>query len=219
MSAFDKFNSSMAASNKLIRMYSELRVYRGLGSRGALTSVNKDLLWILRSSVVASISALDAYIHTVLNEKIPQALSENNISTTLAAQISALIPIKNASSFQAAYPLIFSGDISQNLSTKLYEENLQFMSFQAPDKIIFAYEMINQPNIFDIIATTWPGPRTTGEEIKRKLANYVKRRNQIAHEGDHDNQGNIRPMQPKYANDCEGLIVNIATRLNNIVYP
>ncbi|GBQ60183.1 hypothetical protein AA0313_2330 [Acetobacter indonesiensis NRIC 0313] len=219
MSAFVKFQSSIAASDKLIKMYNELRLSRDLGKRGALTSTNKDLFWILRSSVVASISALDTYIHTVLNDQIPKLLSENNISEVLASEMSSLIPIKNASSFKAAYPLISSRDISQRLSIKLHEKTLQFMSFQAPEKIIFAYDMINQPDIFDKIAATWSGPKTTGEEIKRKLANYVKRRNQIAHEGDHDHQGNVRRIQPKYANECEDFIKNIVNRLNKIVYP
>jgi len=64
----------------------------------------------------------------------------------------------------------------------------------------------------------WQGPRTSADHIKRNLAGYAKRRNQIAHEGDRDSKGKPRPMQPAYANDCRIFVDGLTLRLNRVVY-
>ena len=199
-------------------MYVELRQARGLGKRGQLNADNQGLLWIPRSAVVAAISAMDAYIHAVLDERIPLALGQPNIPDTLADAMAELLPIKNGNGFKSAYPILSSGNTPAVLTARLRDKNLQFLSYQAPDKIIAAYSMIGKARVFDDVAALWPGPKTTSDEIKRRLANYVKRRNQIAHEGDYEAGGAVRQMQPAYANNCTDFIESLTLRLDRVVY-
>ena len=218
MTIYGDFQNSIAAADKLLAMYVELRRLRGLGQRGALSSENNDLLWLPRSAVVASLSALDAYVHSVVYDRLPHALRQTPIPQSLCDAMSSILSIKNAEGFRAAAPLIASADSFAELSRLLKEKTLVFVSYQAPEKIIAAYDLIGHNNIFDRVSAMWPGPATSADDIKRSLANYVKRRNQIAHEGDLEHGGNERPMQPVYARACKEFVVNLTARLDRVVY-
>ncbi len=218
MTAYRDFQHSIASARSLTVMYSELRRHRGLGERGRLTVDNEDLLWLPRSAVVASLSSLDAYVHAVLYERMPHALKSNPIPEALCVEMANILSIKNAASFREALSIISVPDVHAELTTRLKEKTLSFLSYQAPDKISAAYEMIGQPQIFVSVSSIWPGPRSTSNDIRRQLANYVKRRNQIAHEGDREVSGAVRHMQPNYANACTDFIENLVLRLNRVVY-
>ena len=199
-------------------MYSELRRHRGLAQRGRLTPANEDLLWLPRSAVVAALSSLDAYVHAVLDDRIPHALRSNPIPGALCDAMAGIVRIRNADSFRDAFPIISAANVPAELAKRLRDQSLSFLSFQAPEKILASYDMIGHPLIFNAVSAIWPGPRTTPDYIKRTLWKYVERRNQIAHEGDRDSHGAVRPMQPDYANDCASFIENLVLRLNRVVY-
>lgn len=218
MTAYAHFQHSIASAQKLVAMYKELRGHRQLGQRGRLTPQNEDLLWLPRSAVVASLSALDAYVHTVLKEQIPIALRGNPVPTPLCDALANIIPVKNGASFRDALPVMTAANVYVELSQRLHEKTLSFLSYQAPEKIVTGYELIGYPNIFESVSQLWPGPNTTPEDIKRTLANYVKRRNQIAHEGDREINGAVRHMQPVYANQCSEFVENLVSKLNRVVY-
>lgn len=218
MTALAHFQHSIAAAKKLTTMYTELRRHRGLGQRGRLTPANEDLLWLPRSAVVASLSSLDAYVHAVLQEKIPHALRSDPVPTPLCEAMATIIPIKSATNFKEMLPILSAPNVYLELTERLKEKTLSFLSYQAPEKIISGYELIGHQNIFDSVSAIWPGPRTTADDLKRSLANYVKRRNQIAHEGDREPSGNVRHMQPVYADNCADFIENLVSKLNRVVY-
>jgi hypothetical protein len=163
-------------------------------------------------------SALDAYIHSVLYEQIPIALRTNPVPQPLCDAMAVVLPIKNANGFKDALPLLSASDSLVQLCAKLREQSLGFLSYQAPDKIIAGYALIGRDRIFQDVADIWPGPRTSADDIKRHVAGYAKRRNQIAHEGDRDAKGKPRPMQPAYASECRMFIDGLASRLNRVVY-
>lgn len=218
MTAYAHFQHSIASAQQLVAMYRELRGHRQLGQRGRLTPQNEDLLWLPRSAVVASLSALDAYVHTVLKEQIPIALRGNPVPSPLCDALANIIPVKNGAGFREALPIITVANVYIELSQRLHEKTLSFVSYQAPEKIISGYELIGHPNIFESVSQLWPGPNTTAEDIKRILANYVRRRNQIAHEGDRETNGVVRHMQPAYAIQCAEFIANLVQKLNRVVY-
>ena len=218
MTAHRDFTNSISAADSLIAMYSELRRLRGLGQRGALSAANQDLLWLPRSAVVASLSALDAYVHAVINERVPHALRLSPIPQSLCEAMASIVPIKNAEGFRTAVPLLASTDSLAELTKQLKDRNLAYLSYQAPEKIIAGYDLIGESNIFERVSATWPGPSTSADDIKRYLANYVKRRNQIAHEGDLVAGGVSRLMQPVYAQGCAEFVSNLVSRLNRVVY-
>lgn len=66
MTALNQFTRNVDASVKLVAMYRQLRAFRKLGARGSLSLENQDLLWLPRSAVVAAISALDTYVHSIV---------------------------------------------------------------------------------------------------------------------------------------------------------
>jgi len=212
------FQHSIASARRLTDMYSELRRHRGLGRRGVLAPPNEDLLWLPRSAVVAALSSLDAYVHAVLYDRIPHALRGNPISDELCNAMANIVPIKSASSFRDALPVILAANVHAKLTARLRDQTLTFLSYQAPEKILAAYDMIGHPSIFDSVSRTWPGPRTSPDILKRRLANYVRRRNQIAHEGDRDKRRRVRHMRPEYANECASFVENLVLRLNRVVY-
>lgn len=220
MQALQQFHQNIDASSKLVAMYRELRNVRKLGARGRLDAGNQDLLWMPRSAVVASISALDTYVHSVVKAKLPDMFAiGRDVPESLAKQLSALLTVKDANTFRQAVPILQSHDTIGQLLRRLETNYLQFQSFQAPDKIIEAYRLIGFENIFEMVAQLWPGPNTKDEHLKRRLAGYVTRRNQIAHEGDLETTGQQRPMQPDYAIQCQEYVSNLVTRLNQVVYP
>ena len=194
-------------------MYSELR-----GQRGRLDEANEDLLWLPRSAVVAAISSLDEYVHAVLYDRIPHVLKGNPIPDALCEAMASTVPIKNAASFRDALSIISAANVHSELTTRLRDQTLSFITYQSPEKIRAAYDIIGCPFVFDSVSAIWPGPRTTAAYIRRLLANYVKRRNQIAHEGDRESSGAVRHMQPRYANKCADFVENLAWRLNRVVY-
>ncbi len=218
MSIYSQFQSSVAAADQLVSMYGELRKHRGLGARGRLDAGNTDLLWLPRSAVVACLSALDSYVHAVLYDRIPSVMRQHPVPEPLCDMLASVMPVKNGTSFSKVLPILRSHDSVAELGNRLKEETLSFLSYQAPEKIIAAYKLIGYPAIFDNVADIWPGPRTASDDIKRTLANYAKRRNQIAHEGDREAGGEPRPMQPKYASDCREFTVNLVSKLNRVVY-
>lgn len=218
MTAYIHFQHSIVSAQKLVAMYRELRSHRRLGQRGRLAPQNEDLLWLPRSAVVASLSALDAYVHTVLKEQIPIALRCNPVPISLCDALANIIPVKNGTGFREALPIITAANVLAELSQRLDEKLLSFVSYQAPEKIINGYGLIGHPNIFVSVSRLWPGPNTTEVDIKQTLANYVKRRNQIAHEGDRDANGAVRHMRPKYATDCAEFVESLAQKLNRVVY-
>lgn len=218
MTIHAQFLNNIAPADRYINMYRELRSSRGLGARGALNAANQDLLWLPRAAVVASISALDSYMHSMLYERIPLVLNAPNVPDALCEVLSGHISIKNAGGFRIALPLLKSHDTLGELFETLKSETLSFLSYQAPEKIIAGFALIGEARIFDRVSAMWPGPGTTEERIRRDLVGYVKRRNQIAHEADAETNGTSRPMQPEYALGCKDFVINLTSRLNRIAY-
>jgi hypothetical protein len=77
---------------------------------------------------------MDAYIHAVLEERIPLALAQPEIPDALANVMADLLPIKNGSGFKVAYPVLSATDTAAVLTAKLQNQTLQFLSYQAPEK-------------------------------------------------------------------------------------
>lgn len=218
MTAIEHFQSSITAADDLVAIYAELRRSRGLGRRGRLDADNLDLLSLPRAAVVASLSALDAYVHAVIYERIPEVLKHEHVPLPLCELMASALPIRNGQTFRDAVPLLAAQDSLLELCLRVKERTLAFISYQAPEKIISGYELIGHADIFEAVSAIWPGPGTTANDIRRNLATYVRRRNQIAHEGDHEANGQPRPMQPQYAQGCRDFVTGLATRLNRVVY-
>ena len=218
MTAHFEFQHNIESAKNLTEMYSELRRRRGLGHRGRLPPGHEELLWLPRSAVVAAISSLDAYVHAVLYDRIPRELRSDAIPEALCDAMAGVLEIRNGKHFRGVFRIMSNRKMYRALTRHLRDAKLAFQSYQRPEKIIDAYKLLGHADIFEPVANMWRGPETSSADIKRKLVNYVNRRNQIAHEGDRDANGSIRHMQPKYAIDCVDFTENFVLRLNRIVY-
>lgn len=219
MTALAQFSTNIVAADRLVAMYRELRANRNLGARGQLNAANQDLLWLPRSAVVATVSALDTYVHSVVYDRVPNLLAHANpIPEPLADQFAQLLPIRNANTFRDALPIVIAPNAAALLIESLKEKYLRFQSFQAPEKLVEAYRLIGFNVIFENVSDLWPGPNTTANHLRQRLAGYVRRRNQIAHEGDVEANGQPRPMQPDYAVACRNFVGGLVARLNQVVY-
>ena len=218
MSALEAFQSSIGGAKNLIDMYKEIRRSRGLNMKGRIGEENEDLLWLPRSAIVISISSLDAYIHRVLHEEIPRLLSQDDVPQILLDDISKVVRIRNGKDVEKVIKLM-RGDSVNNLFDLYYQERLSQVSFQSPDKIALAFRFININDVFGRVSALWQGDNSDEDSIKRRLANYVHRRNQIAHEGDLEKSGKVRHIQATYVNHMVSFVESLVNRLNQVVYP
>jgi hypothetical protein len=218
MRPVEQFQISIVASSSLVSIYKEARRVRGLGARGRLNTINLDLLWLPRSAIVASISALDAYVHHVIYDRLPKVVKWPTPPNILCEQLANVMPIKNAAQFKEALPLLLAHDTMDKLIAVLKDKSLRFQAFQAPEKVEEAYKLIGHNHIFDDVSRLWQGPRSSARELKGKLNGYYRRRNQIAHEGDLESNGQPRTIRPEYAYDCSQFISSLVERLDRAVY-
>jgi hypothetical protein len=160
-------------------------------------------------------SALDTFVHDKLDEHIPVLLADQTaaIPEQLASLVSKAMPTKKPCDVRQSLKYISSTSGIADLAKVIGEDLLADQTFQAPWKLEGAFAVIGVEDVFGRVAAQWQGPNTTADELKRRLYNYFKRRNQIAHESDMRTDGNRRPIAPDYARDCALFITALATRL------
>lgn len=213
----EQFDVNIAAADHYIAMYRELRSLKGLGTRGRLNAANRYLLWLPRGAVVSSLSSLDAFVHQVVYSRLSRLLNDQNtpISDSLAELVVQVAPIRKPESAREALQFIRATDGVGLLAKRITEKILQFASFQSPEKVILAYSYLAVHDPFTLVANAWQGPNTSTADLKKRLARYVKRRNQIAHEGDLDTNHQARAITPDFASDCVSFIKGLVQRLDS----
>ncbi|QFU01008.1 hypothetical protein FIU83_05105 [Halomonas sp. THAF5a] len=217
MEPIEQFRVNIDAARKYLDMYRELRQLRNLGVRGPLNAGNKYLLWLPRASIVSSMSSLDAYVHQVLYRYIPQFLKQaDSIPEKLGDMVVRVSPIKNASHVGGAIQYVRSPTGPERLADAIRENVLNFQAYQAPDKVVEAYRVIGVTDVIQEVADRWRGPNTDRGHIASRLERYAKRRNQIAHEGDLDNNHEPREITPELGATCVDFIENVVSRMDQI---
>ena len=137
---------------------------------------------LLRGAVVASVSALDRYLHDLIvkhswkllnrrEEDIPKGLKSLNISTLDAKK--ALEHLRKNSASRPGHL------IKQAVQERLHRE----YTFQNPDSVLAAAKMLGVEDFWSKVSAKMPGKPANGEVIKM-LRKIAQRRNQIVHEAD-----------------------------------
>lgn len=213
---FESFGPNIAAASYHISMYKELRKLKKLGARGRLDAANKYLLWAIRASVVASLSALDSYVHDKLAEQIPLLLGGplQDIPEELAQLVSHVAPMKKPEEIRKSLTFVRSASGIEDLSQALCDVELGSETFQSPSSVEHAFKIMGRDCVFELVAALWQGPNSTAKQLKSRLDRYWRRRNQIAHESDLQEDGEPRPITPNYATDCVDFISALVTRLD-----
>jgi len=145
---------------------------------------------LLRSALVAAVSALDRYLHDLVVEHSWKLLSrkEEHIPTELSKLQLPILTTKKALKKLRGDPKSRPGYIVK----KAVQENLhrQF-TFQNPDSVVQACRMLGVEDLWALAASRMPG-RPDKEHVVSTLKNIAMRRNQIVHEADL-----IRKIKPK----------------------
>lgn len=216
-----RFKGNIQASNHYLTMYTELRSLKGLGNRGRLDGGNLYLLWLPRAAVVASLSALDSYVHDVLCERIPEILSKEYYrpSKALCEVISESVKSKDDLWPQVVVRYARAGSGAAVLFQEIKCKKLEQTSYMSPRGIVAAYNLLGFPDILADVADRWQGRNTSRETISDKLQKYSKRRHQIVHESDRDSSGNPRPITREYVQGCRDFVCSLVDRLDSIPLP
>lgn len=219
MNPYRRFQVNLEAASDYERMYSELRSLKGLGQRGRLSAQNQYLMWLPRAMVVASLSALDAYVHDVLYQELPKLLDKSEgLSDELAEIVCGVVRVSKASHVRQVMPLIRSREGPRDLAKKIMDENLRYESYQQPERIVSAFKILGIDDVFRAVSERWTGPRTSRDDIAKRLAGYAKRRNQIAHESDLDAHHEPRRITPEYGRTCKGFIATLVQHMDGVVH-
>ena len=202
-------------------MYIELRKLKELGKRGKLDEENRYLMWLPRAAIVASVAALDAYVHQALYLRLPELLGDKtaSISDELADLIGRVMPTKKKVEVKEAMRFIRSHAGPRMLADLLRENVLRYESYQDPAKVIKAFKLISIQDIFAKVAHRWQSQTKSRADITKELSNYVRRRNQIAHESDLDSNHEPRAITPDYGEKCLKFIRDLVGWMDTVVFP
>jgi hypothetical protein len=164
MDAFNQFQNNIDVSNSCIETYKELRLLKGLGARGSLQEDEKYILWTLKSSVIFSMGALDAYIHKMLEEEILLKIREAKCSRELSNLVLLYVfsdgKDKKNIDVNKLFEMRSEKDLEEQIVKTLSESHFCFRSYQKPDKIHGLFSnILGEKDIFGKNFKTLAGAR------------------------------------------------------------
>jgi len=164
-----------------------LALYEGLEKM----KVGADITWLLRASVVFSVSAMDAYFH----DKVRYRVGRFGLDELPAAL--ARVPMKLAD-LQTWESHTRKGNAIRNLVV----EQMAYKSLQGKEHIADAMRLCGVDGFWDRVYPDAGSRNRTMAELKV----YGKRRNDIVHEGDRLSARNsgkrLRPIDLAFARGC-----------------
>lgn len=165
-----------------------------------------------RASVVLAISALDAYVRTLVISKILKILTqkETSISSELSEYIKNLMNYDTL--FEAARKYQFNEKVE-----KAIRADFETKSLQGEYKINVYMNLAGYKDIFESVSQSMNQSKVL---LQGQLGGYTKRRHLIAHCGDYD--FNLLPhvenkMEKSYAQNCIKIVSEFAEHVNKIV--
>jgi restriction system protein len=159
-----------------------VKIYDGVPTLGS----KLDLDWLLRSAIVLAVSAMDAYFH----DKIRYRVGKFTMDTLPKRLADLKIPLSEVAKWENARR-------KGNVLRCWVEEHLAVRPLQSPGAIAEALKIVDIQGFWNTIE---PNNR---DDLLARLNGLVKRRNQIAHEGDRLRSRSsgkaLRPITHDYA--------------------
>ncbi len=163
------------------------------------------LSWLLRSVVVYSISALDAYFH----DKIRYRAGHIDLSDMPNDYAEFQIPIKEVIRWVAA-------DRKGNIQRDWFINHYATRPLQKKDEIAKAMKLMGYNDFWATVEPNSPAR----DEMLLTLAGYVDRRNKIVHEGDrlqHRSGGKQpRDIDREYAQACMDYVRQLVDKIEPV---
>jgi len=159
---------------------------------------------LLRASLVMGVSSLDAYFHSKTIAYIVRAANHGaKMPKSLKKRTITIEHFVEGKKYERR----------MNVVRQAMEKSLGFQSLQQPEKIEQAVALIGVNSLWSGVAERCG---TTTDILKADLSKIVKRRNQIAHEGDlsqsRKTRNHERSISPKETRDALILIRRIGGR-------
>ena len=164
-----------------------------------------DASLLLRSEYVLIVSAFDSYLHSIVRRKIRENFFASQfLPSNLNLPISDYLLIHNESDISTKKQLL---DVALR---KCLEKD----SYQSPISVEYALNLINIRSIWKASTSTFGD---TADNIRRRLALIVQRRNQIAHESDIDPTGVQRNITQQTVDDCREFFDKFVSVIDTLI--
>jgi len=197
-SALDHFRMNLGYSRNLGVIYKVLK---------AGTTTALDLSDILRAEFVLSVSALDYYVHELVEIGMQEIYAKRRPPTSKFLSFSVSL----GNFWQDNSVLLTHDWLIDEVRTKH-----SFRSFQRPDNIAEAVRLIIDVDLWNDVSKIVGMPV---QDVKGRLEIIVDRRNKIAHEADVDpaNPGSRWPINAAEVDDVVHFIEKIGEALYQVL--
>lgn len=210
MKAITAFSNAISRSNGLLDLH-RTSFPRG---RPPETGEPPD---ILRAVVVFAVGAVDSYVHDKISENIMKVVKhcgEQNkcFPPNLIGLLKEQMPIERAIS------LIFRKRPDEEIR-KVVKKYLSERTYQNPEKIEEGLKLLGVKNPWNSIRQQLS--LSSIEKAKEFISSYVKRRNQIVHEGDlftsKRHKHLPRPIGRKFVTRCVSDIAKYVASMDRVI--
>lgn len=191
------WNKSSAKNINRVDGKDAILVLREKSSLNRKDFAKHQLTDLLRSGLVMAISAVDAYYHSKIIAHVIKAAKRNEMPAKLAKTRICVQDFIEAQYYERPMMALRNS----------LNESLGYQSLQTSEKISDSLSLIGVSKFWDEVSKRM---NMNKKDIEKDLKHFVKRRNQIAHEGDLSQSTRTRnkslDIQPKTVNDALGFI-------------
>jgi acyl carrier protein len=203
LTPFDIFQHSLDRAQNLLRIHKE--------AHGEVSRPPAFLADAHRAAIVLAVSALDAFIRTLVVEKIVAKIADQSQTVPQELKQQAQELLGKDGLFDAAR----ANDLGSRLE-KAFRLKFEGKSFQGIKNIEDALYLIGHDKVFSKVAKS---ARVNEENLKSELAQFTKKRHIVAHCGDYD-LTQTPPIENKIlkknVKDCIKLVKLVATEINKL---
>ncbi len=202
LSSYDIFNKCIKRASNLVNFHQE---------NERETGMEEHYCDAYRAAIVLSISALDAFVRTLVIEKVKNILltSSQSLNGGLRDYLKNLLNQDKLLDAARNYNLL-------EMVEKALRDDFEKKSFQGEWKITQFMELVGHPDIFKQVSIKAELNETT---LTNKINKFTKRRHTIAHSGDYklnQTEQTENDIDKEYANDCIKTVSAFAKNLNEI---
>ena len=188
------FDLNIQSSDDLIKLYDGIEK---LGTKLEIT-------WLLRAVIVFSVSALDAYFH----DKVKYRGGRFDLQDMPPSLAKFEIPLVDLTKWDEAKR---KGNVIRNWLV----EHFSTIPLQRQEAISNALKMVGIDSLWATIEPKSPDR----EKMLDQMQGFIKRRNQVAHEGDRESSRKsgkkLRPINRQYAEDCMKFVIAFVAKIEH----
>jgi hypothetical protein len=177
-----------------------LDLYDGINKLGT----KLEITWLLRGVVVFSVAALDAYFH----DKVKYRAGRYDLQDMPPRLAKFEIPLSDLAKWDGAQR---KGNVIRNWLV----DHFSTIPLQRKDAISDALKFVGIDSVWATIEPNTP----ERDRMLNVMSDYIKRRNQIAHEGDRESSRKsgkrLRPISRVYAEECMTFVVDMVGRVEH----